>query len=238
MIMDTMKALAAKFKGPSLKITAGVIVIGLVFAAGFLTAKRGFTRVSITGPDGIGITLDGDTDYLEVLKYMYGHELLGPGMIGWLAEKSVYPIDKPELVEALGKDLCEPIPDDPMEELMAKGKACADLPVARGLRELARQRKPPFHYIGSPVRVSKQVEEPHRPQEGQANTCREGPFYRRNIQVRSPIDEYKAVEVSASSSYACPPNPQAHIQLNEVDMAKLFDGPVGETEDAYAFVLE
>lgn len=33
-------------------------------------------------------------------------------------------------------------------------------------------------------------------------------------------------------------NPDAHIQLNENDMAKLFGRRVDSTEDAYAYVID
>ena len=225
-----------------MKIPENIGLVLLTFllgiAIGFAVAKMGFTKVSITGPDGVGIELDRNIDHLQVLEEMLADPLMGKGMIGWLAEKSVYEISDPSLAIALNQDLCDPIPDSPMEALMEKGDECASKPVAKALRDLARAKEPPFHYLGSPVRVSKQVEEPHRPSVGYANTCREGLFFRQDIQIRNPLDDGRIVQVKAQGSYPCPPSPRSDIQLNEIDMSKLFDGAVMETEAAYAFVLE
>lgn len=221
------------------QIGVGCLILGLGVGLGYLLCSAGATRIRITGPEGSAIEIDSNDDYLGVLEEIYNHELLRGGMKEWLAGKSTFEIQDPRLVRALRNDLCDPVPDtrSSMDSLMEDGRKCADVPVAKGLRDLAEEKVAPFHYLGSEVRIGKQVEDLHRPRDGYANACREGYFYGRTVQIRNKINPSRSVKVQALNPYPCPPGTEADIQLNENDMAKLFPGPVDKTEEAYAFVL-
>ena len=160
--------------------------------------------------------------------------------VSLLAEAGLYAADDPRIVGAIS-ELCDPIPDDPLDAFLAASTACAERPVPEGLRRLSREQDPPFHPVG--IRVTVGVPDPNdQPSPGSANTCRNGDLYRRNVVLINPIDGMRRVQVQASGHYGQGICGQlvgtADIQINEEDAFSIFDGPLAKFEEALAIIID
>lgn len=159
--------------------------------------------------------------------------------VSLLAEEGLYAADNPQIVDAIS-ELCDPIPNEPLDAHLAASTACSERPVPARLRRLSREQDPPFHPVG--IRVTVGVPNPNdQPFPGSANTCRNGDLYRRNVLLINPKDGTRQVEVQASGHYGQGICGQvvgtADIQLNEEDAFSIFDGPLAKFEEALAIIV-
>lgn len=185
------------------------------------------TSFKVTGPGGKGtieLNVEGESiDYEKILIAMFSSDFLRPAAAGWLAEKQdLYGLDREELVTAIARKLCAPIPEEPLTEKLAKGRLCAEKIVVARLRELAHKRLPPFHHVGREGKAGLSSDSIHRPSTGTANVCLHGEYYGKRLQVTNPING-KLVEVSGTGHYVCTPAKRfPDIQLGRVEMIELF----------------
>lgn len=149
------------------------------------------------------------------------------------------PLHDERLAIAIAQEPCEPIPDAPFEERLEKAKACANNPVPSGLRALAFDRKPPFHYIDPLVKAGVLAEREHQPQIHRANECREGGFPAKRLQVINPRTR-KTLFVRAANSYTGTGFVRVPgIQLSPKDAKALFEGrPLPTLEEVIVVPLE
>ena len=138
-------------------------------------------------------------------------------------------------------DLCEPIPQEPLEEYLRLSLECAEKEVPKRLRELERRGQPPFNQVGFNVRVSV-PQEGDQPKPGKANTCLDGDLYKRSIRLVNTVDD-RTVTVLADSHYGkgigCgQASGTGHLQLNVQDALMLLDAPLEKFEIALAFLVD
>ena len=144
----------------------------------------------------------------------------------------------PRFVTALSERLCEPIPDEPLSDKIKAGKKCSDLPVAKGLRNLASLYQVPFHHVGTIINVGISLDSEHRPPEGKANVCEEGELRGKRIAL-TDMRSKQSIDVVATGRYACREfSRYPDLQLNSNDAGKLFSGPLDEYQKAIAVVLD
>ncbi len=151
------------------------------------------------------------------------------GVNEWIREKKhMYPLDDERLASALASDLCDPIPESPIEEHLRKAQECADKPTASRLRELAENHLRPFHYIGIQARLGIPEAPEDRPARGRASVCRELGLLGKHLEV---VVGERSIQVEASGSYACTGfTTFPDIQLSLEDAVKLFSRPINKLE--------
>ena len=198
--------------------------------------------VNITFPGGFGLEMDvsqSEIAHSALLTQLFSEEFTRDGVLGWLGrEQQVYSISDVELVTALERSLCEPIPDSPLQERIEKARECAARPVANGLRRLQEEKKPPFHYVGIQVRVGVQAAEGARPALGRANVCRESDLFGKQIELTDPVSGNEIV-VRASGSYPCTGfSRYPDVQLGPDQARDLFVSALLEYQDAVAVSLD
>jgi len=159
--------------------------------------------------------------------------------VSLLAEEGFYAADNPRIVDAI-RELCDPIPNEPLEAFLSASTACAERAVPARLRRLSREQDPPFHPVG--IRVTVGVPSSNdQPSPGYANTCHNGDLYRHNVVLINPDDGTRQVQVQASGHYGqgiCAQFVEtADIQLNEDDAFSIFDGPLAKFEEALAIIV-
>ena len=216
-------------------------VLGLVVATAFFSRgdSRRSLRVTVPTADGsVSIDLAAENDAVsqaDVLNQMFADPFSRPSMLAWLADKDIYEITSPQLVGALVNQ-CDPIPTEPLAEMLAKQQECEAKPVVRALRDLAHTHSLPFHFVGREIDIGIPAAK-DQPAEGRANTCDGGEFEGRNIELTNPVTNSQVI-VRASGSYLCTGvGRTAHIQLNQADAFKVFDGPLDKYEQAIAVVV-
>lgn len=159
--------------------------------------------------------------------------------VSLLAEEGFYAADNPGIVDAI-EALCDPIPNEPLEDFLSASTGCAERPVPARLRRLSREQDPPFHPVGIRVTVGVPSSD-DQPSPGYANTCQSGDLYRRNVVLINPDDGTRQVQVQASGHYGqgiCAQFVEtADIQLNEDDAFSIFDGPLAKFEEALAIIV-
>ena len=170
----------------------------------------------------------------DLLNRIYGEDFARAGLLGWLERKDIFLVSDPNLVAGL-VEFCGDIPTKPLQARLESGRACAAKPVVAGLRDLSDRRLPPFHYIGEIVRIGV-PEEADRPPDGRANACRNGTFWRREVELTNPVNR-KKITVEASGHYPCADPSTADIQLSEADALELFETPTQKYEQAIAVVV-
>ena len=219
----------------------GGFVVGLFVAVLFFSRgdSRRSLRVTVPtngGPVSIDLAAENDTmNQVDVLNQLFTDEFSKPGMLAWLANEGIHEIASPQLAAALVNH-CDPIPPEPLAEMLAKQQECEAKPVVKALRDLARTHSRPFHFVGREVDIGVPAEE-DQPAEGRANTCSGGDFEGRNVELTNPINN-KRVTVRASGSYLCTGvGRTAHIQLSQADAFRVFDGPLDKYEQAIAVVV-
>jgi hypothetical protein len=207
-------------------VIAGALVMFLV-GGQFSPKSPTKTMLKVTGPDGksgFQLNVEGESiDYEKILNAMFASEFLKGAASTWLATKqNLYPIDSDTLVTAIATKLCEPIPDEPLAQRLAKGRECANKGVVSRLRALAFKRQPPFHYVGVDAQLGIPAHGANRPPRGRANVCRDGDFFGRKLQVANPRSG-AFVEVEALGSYVCTPAVRfPDVQLSPEDARVLF----------------
>ncbi len=159
-------------------------------------------------------------------------------LLGTLANQGVFAVDDPRIAAAI-ENLCEPIPRTPLEAYLSAAIKCAEQPVPNALRQLARQKSPPFHTSGRVVTIGV-PDTNDQPSVGRANTCQNGEWFRRRVLLTNPLNGFQ-VTVDATGHYGqgiCGPIVGApDIQLNEGDALSIFDGPIDKFEEAVAIIV-
>ena len=144
-------------------------------------------------------------------------------LLGTLANQGVFAVDDPRIAAAI-ENLCEPIPSTPLEAYLSAAIKCAEQPVPNALRQLARQKSPPFHTSGRVVSIGV-PDTNDQPSVGRANTCQNGEWFRRRVLLTNPLNGFQ-VTVDATGHYGqgiCGPIVGApDIQLNEGDALSIF----------------
>ena len=212
----------------------------LVFSFGrMIPAMPTGSSFKVTGPDGktgVEIRVDGGgVEYEKVLHEMFASDFLRPAATGWLADKqNLYSLEGDRLVNAISTKLCEPIPTTPVKEMLDKGKACAEKPAALGLRELAFNHRPPFHYVGFEAKMGVV-----QLAAGKANVCRDRGLRGKRLQVANAAGS-AVIEVDATGWYRCTPAAEfPDIQLSFDDAKQLFgDRPLARLETVIVVPLE
>jgi hypothetical protein len=185
------------------------------------------TSLKITGPEGQGgfeLNVEGESvDYAKILERLFADDFLRGAATGWLAQKEkVYSIQSEDIATAIATQICSPIPDSPLEAMLEKGRECAQKPVAARLRDLSREHKPPFHYVGIKGDMGVPENTANQPSPGRANVCRNGPFFGRKLQIGNLLNS-TVIEVEATGSYPCTPAASfPAIQLSPNDALQLF----------------
>ena len=222
---------------------AGALVLFLV-GNQFSPVSPTKTQFKVTGPKGNGsieLNVEGESiDYEKILETMFSNDFLRPAAAGWLAEKQgLYNIDREELATAIATKLCEPIPQEPLNVRLAKGRACAEKLLAARLRELALKRRPPFHHVGKEGKMGYPSIAEHRPRAGFANVCRHGDYYGRRLQIVNPQNG-ELVEVQADGHYNCTPATTfPDVQLGVKDIERLLGNrPLQELENVIVVTID
>ena len=219
------------------------IVIG--FLVGLLADGKFFSgssqrSVSVTLPGGVGLDLQATQDGIlldSLYSRLYADRSFRDGLIARLAEDHIYQLTDPRLADALHDHLCSPIPDQPLTERTNAARACADLPVARRLRELAEMRNVPFHYVGRELNIGVPSHE-DQPMPGMAHTCKNSEFGDHTVELSNPRSD-ATITVRATGSYVCTGFTQyPDIQLSYSDAKELFGRPTNKYESAIAVVLD
>ena len=181
---------------------------------------------------------DGKIDHKALLEGIFAERFSKDGALGWLRdEQSVYSIEDPMLAHALNTNLCEAIPDHPIEAHIEKGNACASILAAANLRRLAEGRKVPFHYVGREVQIGVQVDPDHAPRPNRANACEQSDLSGKRVEITNLLNNRK-ITVLATGLYPCSGIGAApDLQLNQQDAGELFDGPLMKYQTAIAVIL-
>ena len=177
-------------------------------------------------------------NYEQLLEEIYSKEFSKAGLMGWLNQKKVFSFTDESLVTALNKDFCDPIPDEPLDKKLDVGRKCASQPVAKKLRELAKSKEVPFHYVGVVVKVGIPKLDDQQPV-GRASVCKNSEFLGQKIQLTNlRTKPNKSIEVLASGLYDCTGvGTTPDIQLNYKDAKELFLVPLDKFQEAVAVIL-
>ena len=151
------------------------------------------------------------------------------GVNEWFREmKHMYPLNDERLVTALASDLCDPIPESPIDERLKKARECADKPTASGLRKLAEKHSLPFHYIAIEALLGIPEIPEDRPARGRASVCRDGDLLGKTLMI---VVGEQSIQVEATGSYTCIPfTKYPDVQLSLEDAVKLFNRPINKHE--------
>ena len=90
-------------------------------------------------------------------------------------------------------ELCEPIPQGPLDEHLALSQKCANKPVPKLLRDLKQRGSPPFHPVGRFVSIGVPGKDDQL-RIGKASTYLNGELYRRKLRLVN-TDNEKTVTV-------------------------------------------
>lgn len=211
------------------------IIVGMLFFSG--SSRR---SLSLSAPNGYTLNLDAteeDLSFDSLYSSITAVRAFRDALIERLSDDQIYQVTDARLADALHEHLCDPIPDQPLIERMNASRTCAELPVARRLRQLADMREVPFQYVGREIRVGVPSSE-DQPQPRKAHACNNSEFRDREVQLTNPKRQV-SVTVTASGSYDCTGfNQYPDIQLSYTDAQKLFNRPLDKYEDAIAVVLD
>ena len=214
-------------------LTGGLIVFGVMTQVSDPTQQE----IAVTFPGG-AVKIDSSKPEIahdKMLEEIFADEFAKGGLMDWLAGKDIFSFEDERLVEAIAGRLCASIPEQPLDQRIKAARACAEQPVARRLRQLAEQKRVPFHYVGSVVEVGFPPES--QPGSGFAHVCMERELRDRRVELTNPrtLDR---IEVQASGWYRCTSfSTVPDIQLNFSDARKLFPGPLDKFEKAVAVPL-
>ena len=219
----------------------GCAILGFALCFFWMTRDSEEQELHITGPGGWSLNAgakNSKVNYQDLLNRLHDDDFGRDGLIGWLAAKGYFNFGDPRFVTALSERLCEPIPNEPLSAKIKAGKKCSDLPVAKGLRNLASLYQVPFHHVGTIINVGISLDSEHRPPEGKANVCQERELRGKKIAL-TDLRSKQSIEVVATGRYACREfSRYPDLQLNSNDADKLFSGPLDEYQKAIAVVLD
>ena len=226
-------------------LTKKNITIALVvsFGLGLFVGTRGpsdptdQTTEVMFGDFGLKIdTSQRQVDHRTLLENLFANDFGRAGLMSWLGDKDIFSFDDDRLTEALNKRLCVPIPEQPLDQKIKTSQDCADLPVAIGLRQLADQKRIPFHYVGITVQVGIPARE-DQPQTGGAHICADSALRGKRVELTNPLTSNR-IEVHPSGTYECTGFTKfPDIQLSFEDAQELFSGPLYELQEAVAVGL-
>ena len=215
-------------------------ILGGLFADGAFFSGSSQRSVSVTLPGGVGLDLEATQDGIlldSLYSRIYADRSFRDGLIARLADDHIYQLTDPRLADALHEYLCSPIPDQPLTERTNAARECAELPVARRLRQLAEMRNVPFHYVGREIRIGVPSRE-DQPKPGMAHTCKNSEFGDHAVELTNPRSN-ATITVRATGSYVCTGFTQyPDIQLGYTDAQELFGRPTNKYEAAIAVVLD
>ena len=220
--------------------TPGILASFAVLCLAVFSLASCATKLSINFPEGDKVTVVADSkgiSHSELLENIYSEETARDGLLSWLADKDVFSMEDRRLAEALNQRLCDPIPQEPLDERIKSADDCASQPVAEDLRGLVERRDVPFHYVGKHVDVGVQNDEPHRPNDGEANVCGDSELFGRTLELTDEATGGR-IEVAATRTYTCEGYAKyPGIQLNGKDAAKLFQKPLDKYQRAIVVIL-
>lgn len=129
------------------------------------------------------------------------------------------------------QELCDDHADD----------RCLGNPNVKRLRNLSDNNQPPFHHVFDEVKVGVQDEKRHRPSNGHANACANGPYENKYIVLLNPKKEkIKDAKFYVSGRYRCVKGGSKtypDLQLNKDDAVRLFERVINTTVEAEAAIL-
>ena len=218
-----------------------VVIILLSFVCVAVAWKDAAEKTLSITAGGLSMQLEAkgqEIAHEELLAQMYESDFVRAGLIKWLAHKDIFHISDPGLAEALNKNLCGSIPAGPLPDRMRAARECAEKEVVRNLRQIARRKEVPFHYVGKEVEIGIPSESEHQPRAGGANTCEEDDdLAGKRVELTNPLNQ-KKLEVQASGYYPCSGVGRTpDVQLNPADARKLVDGPLKKYQSAIAVAL-
>ena len=220
------------------------VIIALVgFGAGWvicsMTSDSSRRTMELTFPGVAGLKIDisqPEIAHDKLLKDIFAQQFSRDGLMGWLADKDIFVFKDERLVEALNKRLCDIIPEHPLDRKIKAAQDCAELPVSTSLRQLADQKRVPFHYVGIAVNVGVPERE-DQPQIRQASVCANSALHGERVELTNPRTGNR-IDVQATGRYTCTGfTTYPDIQLTFEDARKLFSEPLGKYQEAVAVVL-
>ena len=229
-------------RGGLIKIVFGgaaLLVIGLLIGR-VIPQAPAVQAVRITFPGGGAVELTTSTPEVgheALLDEFFTDDTNRAAVVDWLRGRDFFAVQDLGLVDAIGTQLCDPIPDSPLDRRTAQARACADQPVASGLRRLAERRAVPFHHVGVTVRVGVPEDRPPR---GNAAVCEGSELQGRTVELTyGPTGN--TLEVDASwGTYSCAEVEGAEypdIQLNPFDAFEIFPRPLARFHEAVAVIV-
>ncbi len=190
-------------------------------------------------PGGIKLAVEaaqGEISLDSLYSRISGDRSLWYGLIERFADESIYRIKNPRLPNALHEHLCSHIPEEPRSEIIRASQKCADMDVARRLRQLAEGHDVPFHYVGIKVIIGKPSPE-DKPGLGTAHACRNSEFRGRQIELTNSQTGV-SITVRVSGLYICTGySLYPDIQIGRPDARMLCGYPTDKLEDAVAVVV-
>ena len=153
----------------------------------------------------------------------------------WMKKNGFFHYTDSSLADRLSAELSETHPEGNEEsteqranrlKLVLKGN-----PLITDLRDLARQYKPPFHYVGTPVQIG--VPDGNQPKSQNVYVALESEFEGRVVQITNPKNER---HLTFRAIGAFHPTVSVDIQMNTRQAIYLF-GRVNTTVRAVASVL-
>ena len=230
-------------RGDLIKIVFGgvaLLVIGLLVGRTIPQAPAE-EAVSVTFPGGGAVVLATSTPEVSheaLLQEMFADGTTRDAVVDWLRARDFFSLEDDGLVDAIGNRLCDPIPESPLTRRTAAARACADGPLASGLRRLAEQRAAPFHHLGVTVRVGVPEDRPPR---GSAAVCEGSELEGRTVELTYGPTGGRLVVDASWGTYSCTEEEEAvypDIQLNPFDAFEIFPRPLARFHEAVALIAE
>ena len=229
-------------RGDLVKIIFGglaLLVIGLLVGRTIPQAPA-VEAVAVTFPGGGSVTLETSTPEVgheALLEEMFAAEPTRDAVVDWLRARDFFALDDDGLVDAIGSRLCDPIPESPLARRTAAARACAEGPLASGLRRLAERNAVPFHHLGMTIRVGVPEDRPPR---GSAAVCEGSELQGETVELIA--DSGASLVVDASwGTYSCTEVEDAEypdIQLNPFDAFEIFPRPLARFHEVVAIIVD
>ena len=222
-------------------VFGGVVLLGIGFLVGrTMPQAPAVQAVGITFPGGGSVDLETSSPQVghdTLLDEIFADETTRAAVVEWLRERDYFSLQDDGLVDAIGSRLCDPIPDSPLARRTAQARACADTPLAGGLRRLAERHAVPFHHLGVTIRVGVPEDRPPR---GSAAVCEGSELQGQRVELTyGPTGN--SLEVDAGwGTYSCTELEGAEypdIQLNPFDAFEIFPRPLARFHEAVAVIV-
>ena len=217
-----------------------LLVIGLLVGRTMPQAPV-VEAVSVTFPGGGAVELPTSTPEVgheALLEEVFAEGTMREAVVDWLRARDFFSLEDEGLVDAIGNRLCDPIPESPLPRRTAAARACADGPLASGLRRLAEQRAVPFHHLGVTVRVGVPEDRPPR---GSAAVCEGSELQGSTVELTYGPTGGSLVVDASWGTYSCAEEEGAEypdIQLNPFDAFEIFPRPLARFHEAVAVIVE